>query len=151
MIGALDIRETGIVLELLQPFMCEGQLDVDALEAALLAQEQAPCPVTHHFGPGVYIREIFMPAGAIVVGACHRYESHNEMLQGKLALFMDGGFSVVEAPFMAVAQPGRKVAYVIEDTVWRNIHATEERDLDKLEAMFIEKTPRQVERLKVAA
>ena len=37
------------------------ETDVEKLEAAFLEQEQADCPVQHHFGPGVYIREVVLP------------------------------------------------------------------------------------------
>ena len=36
--------------------------DVLRLESAFLKEEQVDCPVTHHFGPGVYIREVLLPA-----------------------------------------------------------------------------------------
>ena len=35
-------------------------------------------------------------------------------------------------------EPGRKLAYVIEDMVWQNIYATNETDLYKLDTMFVE-------------
>jgi hypothetical protein len=116
-------------------------VDADALEIALLAQPQVECPVTHHFGPGIYIREVRIPAGALVVGHSHRDENLNVMLAGKMALLVDGQISVVEAPFMKVALPGRKVAYAIEETVWQNVYATDETDLDILEARYINKSP----------
>jgi len=116
-------------------------VDPDALEVVLLDQPQAECPVTHHFGPDVYIREVFIPAGSIVVGHAHKGENLNIMLKGRMALLVDGQVSIVEAPFMKVASPGRKVAVAIEDTVWQNVYATNETDIDKLDAMFVEKSP----------
>ena len=43
-----------------------GRLNAFALE--VLKQPQVACPVTHHFGPSIYIREVVMPAGTVVVG-----------------------------------------------------------------------------------
>ena len=37
-----------------------------------------------------------------------------------------------------IGEPGQKVGYVIEDTVWQNIYATDETDIDRLEEMFME-------------
>ena len=117
-----------------------SEFDADALEQQFLSQPQAECPVTHHFGPGVYIREVKIPAGTIVVGHSHRDESLNMMLAGKMVLMIDGQIIAVSAPFFAVAKPGRKVAYVLEDAVWMNVYATEERDIDKLEAMYVDRS-----------
>lgn len=115
--------------------------DMEALESAMLAQPQTECPVTHHFGPGIYIREVRIPAGVLVIGHSHRDQSLNIMLAGKMALLADGEISIVEAPFMKVTLPGRKVGYAIEDTVWQNVYATTETDLAKLEEMYVEKSP----------
>lgn len=111
----------------------------EALGEWCLGFPQVECPVAHHFGPGVYIRECAMPAGAIVVGHYHRQASLNVMLKGRMVLLVDGQASVVEAPFMVVSGPGRKAAYVLEDAVWQNIFATDETDVAKLEDMFVDK------------
>lgn len=115
-------------------------LDIDVLEEQCLLQEQAHCPVEHHFGPGVYIREVFLPAGALVVGHAHREAGLNLMLQGEMVLLVDGQVTVITAPYMAVTPPGRKVAYILEDTVWCNVFATEETDIAKLEARYVDKS-----------
>ena len=56
---------------------------VEKLEEAILKEEQAECPVVHRFSPGVYIREIHMPAGSIVIGHHHRYTHMNVMLKAR--------------------------------------------------------------------
>ena len=38
-------------------------LIVADLEKEMLEMPQADCPVAHHFGPGIYIREVTLPAG----------------------------------------------------------------------------------------
>lgn len=113
---------------------------IEQVEAHMLNQDQADCPVAHHFGPGVYIREVFLPAGIVAVGHKHKQKHMNMMVKGKMALLVDDRVEVVEAPFMMVSDAGRKVAYVIEDAVWQNIYATDETDIDKLEDMFLEKS-----------
>ena len=117
-------------------------LDVDALEADMLQAPQVDCPVTHRFGPGVYIREVFMPKGAYIMGHRHTTPHINIMLTGVIGLLNDDGTeTVLHAPQTFVAQPGRKVAYIYEDVVWQNVHATDETDVEKLEAMFLDKSP----------
>lgn len=114
----------------------------DQVEKAFLDQPQADCPVTHRFGPGIYIREVFLPRGAYVVGHSHKTPHLNVMLTGKIGLFDDDGSeTVLTAPQTFVAPPGRKVAYIYEDVLWQNVHATDETDVEKLEDMYLDKSP----------
>ena len=45
-----------------------------------------------------------------------------------------------EGPYIFNSEPGRKFAYVMEDCVFQNLHATEETDLEKIEEIFIDKS-----------
>ena len=122
--------------------MDDAALDIDALERDFLQQEQVDCPVVHRFGPGVYIREVHMPAGAFIIGHRHKTTHLNVMLTGRLGLLNDDGTETeLVAPQTFVAQPGRKAAYIYEDVIWQNIHATDETDVAKLEDLFLDKSP----------
>lgn len=104
------------------------------LERVLLDQPQLDAPVLHHFAPGIYTRELHMPAGAVAVGRSHRKPCLNVLLKGVLALRRDdGSWGNVEAPAMFVGSVGRKVAVVIEDAVFLNQWATSERDVAAIE------------------
>lgn len=125
-------------------------IDVNAVEAEMLALPQVDCPVTHRFGPGVYIREVFMPKGAWVVGHYHTTPHINIMLTGVIGLMNDDGTeTVLHAPQTFVAQPGRKVAYIYEDVIWQNVHATDETDVEKLEDMFLDKSAAYLDHYRV--
>lgn len=114
---------------------------IDAAEAECLAMPQIDCPVVHHFGPGVYLREVTIPAGTFVIGHAHKRSCLNIMLKGRLVLRSpDGDLREVSAPLIMTTGPGRKVAFAIEDTVWQNIFATDETDVEKLEEMLVEKS-----------
>jgi hypothetical protein len=114
---------------------------MDAIEAAMLQCPQIDCPVTHHFGPGIYLREVFMPAGAYVMGHAHKQENMNIMLKGKMAVIVNGEAKVIEGPYIFTGQPGRKFAYILEDTVFLNAYATDETDPEAIEDMFVDKSP----------
>jgi hypothetical protein len=65
----------------------------------------------------------------------------NVMIKGKVRMYNpDGTTTVLTAPQTFVGKPGRKVGYVIEDTVWQNIYADTEQDVDKLEAKYLTKS-----------
>ena len=111
-----------------------------SLTKAVLAYDQAECPVIHRFGPGLYIREIFIPKGTFAIGHVHKFEHLNIFLRGKVQIVHeDGSTSVLEAPAMFVSQPGRKVGLMLEDVLWQNIYATTETDIEKLEEIFFDK------------
>lgn len=111
-----------------------------SLTKAVLAYDQAECPVIHRFGPGLYIREIFIPKGTFAIGHVHKFEHLNIFLKGKVQIVHeDGSTSILEAPAMFVSQPGRKVGLMLEDVLWQNIYATTETDIEKLEEMFFDK------------
>jgi hypothetical protein len=106
----------------------------------LIKEEQADTPVIHRFGPGVYIREGFMPAGALVIGHEHKTSHMNVMLKGRLLILKDDGSTVeLNAPVSFVSNPGRKMAYVLEDTIWQNIHPTDCTDVEELEKVLLNK------------
>lgn len=127
--------------------MTTGQLalalvaQMENAEKELLQHPQADCPVVHHFGPGVCIREVFMPAGTLAIGHHQKYEHLNLMLRGKVMVINDDGTAhVLSAPMIFVGKPGRKIGYVLEDMVWQNIYATDLKNADDVEAYFIEKS-----------
>lgn len=113
---------------------------IERLEGAMLALPQVDCRTEHFFGPGLYIRQITIPAGALVVGHAHKTEHVNIMLKGRVTIATPEGVATLSAPLVFIAPPGRKVALAHEETVWQNVHATDERDLDKLEELFVEKS-----------
>jgi hypothetical protein len=129
-----------VELSISKPTAIAKNEGVEQIEAHMLNLPQIDCPVAHHFGPGIYVREVTLPQGALAVGHAQRFEHLNVMLTGKVAIIDDGKVKVLQAPMIFVGKPGRKVGYVIETCVWQNIYATEETDIDKLEEMFLDKS-----------
>lgn len=114
---------------------------IEQVESHLLDLPQVECPVVHHFGPGIYIREVTLPAGTLAIGHAQRFEHLNIMLTGAVAMVGDDGQTkVLRAPMIFVGKPGRKLGYVLEACIWQNVYATDERDIDKLESMFLDKS-----------
>ena len=117
------------------------QAQLPAATKQMLQMPQASCPVVHHFGPGVCVREVFMPAGTLAIGHQQKYEHLNILLRGSVMVVNDDGTTnVLKAPMMFVGKPGRKVGYVLEDMVWQNIYATDLKNADDVEAYFVEKS-----------
>lgn len=104
---------------------------------------QTPCPVKHHFAPGVYTREIFMPADTIIIGHIHKTEHLNILVQGACFIVHDdGSHEELRAPMTFVSQAGvQKVLVITEDMIWMTVHVTTETNVEKLEAMLTEPVP----------
>ena len=117
-----------------------NNISMDVIESEMLSLPQVECPVTHHFGPGVYIREAFLPAGTYVMGHAHKCEHMNMMIKGKMAVIVNGEAKVIEGPYIFTGQPGRKLAYILEDTVFQNIYGTDETDPAVIEDMYVDKS-----------
>ena len=115
--------------------------EIEELEAAMLALPQAECPVVHHFGPGIYIREVTLPAGIVAIGHEQLFEHLNIVLTGAAAMISDdGSIKIVRAPCIFTGKPGRKIGYILETCVWQNVYATSETDIDTLEATYLNKS-----------
>lgn len=117
--------------------------ELEQLESHMLDLPQVECPVVHHFGPGIYIREVTLPAGAFAIGHAQRHEHLNIMLTGSVAVLGDDGeVKVLRAPMIFVGQPGRKVGLILETCIWQNVYPNpdNERDVDALEAKWLDKS-----------
>ncbi|WP_318827049.1 hypothetical protein [Burkholderia cepacia] len=118
---------------------------VEALESQIEKLPQAECPVRHIFAPGIYAREMTIPAGVVLTGAVHRTEHLNIVSKGRITVSTDDGMKEVCAPFTFVSMPGTKrVGYAHEETVWTTVHATTTTDLDALVEELTESTAQQL-------
>ena len=109
----------------------------DEMAAMMMQRDQPPCPVIHRFGPGIYIREATYPANTLIIGQNHIHPHTNVLLKGSI-LIVDGEGKTAKltAPFVFVAPHGSKKGYTLEETVWQNIYATNETNVELLEKML---------------
>ena len=116
--------------------------DLDELEKVMLNMTQAVWSTIHRFSPGLYIREIRIPAGVVAMGHFQKTVHLNIFLQGRVTMFndQDGTTSELVAPMIFVGQPGRKCGYIHEEVVWLNIYPTEETDIEVLERTLLKKS-----------
>lgn len=114
---------------------------IESVEREFLKHEQVSCPVIHSFAPGLYMREVNLPAGSFVIGHHQNFDHMNIFLKGKVTMLNDDGSSVtLTAPMRFVGKPGRKIGYIHEDVVWMNVYSTQETDIEKLESIFLTKS-----------
>lgn len=105
---------------------------LNAIEYAMQQHTPVECGVTHHFLPGHYVRQITMPAGALVVSKIHStyhpftitkgFVSEYNELTGQVRHLRVGGEG---QHFATLTAPGtRRLLYCHEETVWTTMHPT---------------------------
>jgi hypothetical protein len=113
---------------------------VERLQSVLEQQSQVECPVKNHFAPGVYAREMLVPAGTVATGAVHKTE-HLTIVVGHCYLTTEDGTRELIGHHTIVSKPGIKRAiYAVQDTILTTIHATDETDEAKLVELLTEST-----------
>lgn len=112
---------------------------IDALEVAMMALPEVPCPLRHFFTPGLYCREITMPAGTVVTSKIHMTRHQFTISKGRLSVWTEGvGWVEYAAPFHGITEPGtRRVLVIHEDTIWTTSHPTNKTTPEEVEADII--------------
>ena len=112
-----------------------------AFQNALSTLPQVECPLKHTFAPGMYAREIFLPADTFIVGKIHKHAHLNIVTRGRCTVVTEFGRREVDAtngPVTFTSDAGAKRAlYVHEDTTWTTIHAVQSTDLAEIEREII--------------
>lgn len=120
---------------------CSMRERVERLESIIEQAPQVDCPVRHHFAPGVYMREMTIPAGVALTGAVHKTEHANIVLRGHIVATTDDGTRELRGGDIFVSKAGTKRAGVtLEETVWITVHATTTTNLDALVEELSEST-----------
>lgn len=111
---------------------------VQRLEDEIAQMPQVECPMRHHFAPGVYLREMTIPAGVTAVGAVHKTE-HLTLIVGHCLITTDEGLKEIVGTATHLSKPGiKRACHAITETVITTVHPTTETDLDKLVEILTE-------------
>jgi len=111
-----------------------------ALEEAIkmLPQVDLTAHTKHHFAPGIYVRELFIPAGTILTGAIHRFEVMNILVSGSIRVTTDAGVQTLTGPMVFNSKAGsKKAGFALTDVVFLNVHPTDLTDVDEIEKEVI--------------
>ena len=114
---------------------------VEAFETQLNKLPQVHCPIRHYFAPGIYAREITIPAGTVVIGAVHKTDNLIVVSLGRLQIVTDTGTREIQAGETFTCKAGMKNAVVaLENSRWTNFMSNPENitDTDKLVEIFTE-------------
>ena len=108
-------------------------------------------PLTHSFSDGVYVREMSMLEGGIVIGKIHNRSHTRFLMKGKLKIANEDGVVTYSAPTYVNANSGAKrVIIALEDSVFVNVHPNPDNitNIDELERILTCETYTQYKQLK---
>lgn len=88
-------------------------------------QKFTECPLKHVFTPGLYSREITMPADTIVVSEYHLTEHQFLILEGVVSVWTkEKGWVIYQAGDRGITKPGtQRILITSLETKWVTFHA----------------------------
>jgi hypothetical protein len=121
--------------------------EVEDLRMDMKTMPPVESPVVHRFVPGIYIREITMRPGSLIISKIHKHEHPYVISKGRCEVFTrEAGWVELKAPFTGITMPGtERVLLIHEETIWTTFHPIPfdvkgEEDLPKIEDHVIAKS-----------
>lgn len=114
---------------------------IQRLQQSMLAIESRQPDPTHFFAPGMYLRELTVPQGMLMVGKIHKHEHFLLVLKGKAEVISEFGRTIVEAGHISISPAGvKRIVLAIEDTQFVTVHVNknDSQDLTVIEADHID-------------
>ena len=111
-------------------------------------QDSKVFPLKHTFADGIYVRQMSMRKGSIVVGAIHKHLHVWFLLTGHISVVTEDATEDYIAPCYVVATPGTKrVIYANKESIFVNIHKnpTNSQDISWLEKEIVAKDFKEYE------
>lgn len=145
-----DTEPTLALVEQRRERICDLEAAMKSIDGSYNMQEFNEGKITHHFGTGVYGRELFIPKGNVIVSKIHRGKTFNVIAKGVIAVICPNkGFNIYEGPHCFVSEPyTKRIVIAIEDTLWITSHGTNKTDLDEVEEEIIAKDFSEIKILK---
>lgn len=97
-------------------------------------------PIKHTFADGVYIRQMDMAKGTVVVGAIHKHLHVWFLLAGDVTVATEDTTEDYVAPCYVLSTPGvKRVILANEDSIFVNVHKnpSNTQDIDELEKEIV--------------
>lgn len=115
-------------------------LNLEAACAALPEDEKIPIEPIHYFAPGLYVREIHLPAGSINTGKYHIHDDILIIAKGTCTFITEHSEKTYEGPCVAIVKAETKPAvWAHTDVVMISAHvnADDSRDIELIENRIV--------------
>ena len=115
---------------------------VEALQAELCKLPQYEPETKHTFHAGMYCREVWRQAGALVVGKVHKKEHFYLIVSGTVAITTNDGVQLITGPQLLCSTPGTKRAvYAETDALCMTFHVVDAKTVEDAEIELVESDP----------
>ncbi len=112
---------------------------VQALQDVISQLPQYEPETKHTFHAGMYCREVWRPAGVIIVGKVHKKEHFYLIVSGTVAITTDEGVKSVTGPTLLCSKPGTKRAvYAETDALCMTFHVVDAKTIEDAEQELVE-------------
>jgi hypothetical protein len=112
---------------------------VQALQDVISKMPQYEPETKHTFHAGMYCREVWRPAGVLVVGKIHKKEHFYLIVSGTVAITTDEGVKSVTGPHLLCSTPGTKRAvYAETDALCMTFHVVDARTIEDAEHELVQ-------------
>ena len=105
-----------------------------------VVRESKIAPIKHTFADSIYVRQMDMKQGDVVVGAIHKHLHVWFLLTGHVTIATEDTTEDYIAPCYVVSTPGvKRVILANEDSIFVNIHKnpSNTQDIDELEKEIV--------------
>ena len=122
------------------PALLSEKVEVLQAEISKLPQYE---PITKHiFHGGMYCRQVWRPAGCLIVGKVHKKEHFYMIVSGTVKITTDDGVQAITGPFLLCSKPGTKRAvYAETDALCMTIHRVDSATVEDVESELVEDDP----------
>lgn len=119
-----------------------ARASVEALQSAISVLPQGHFPTEHIFHGGMYCRQVWRPAGALIVGKVHKKDHFYMVVYGTVLITSDDGPIEVTGPYLFQSKPGTKRAvYALTDALCMTFHRADSDTVEAVEDELVEEDP----------
>lgn len=118
------------------------RVNVEALQAEMSKHTQYEPPTEHVFHGGMYCRQVWRPAGCLIVGKVHKKEHFYMIVSGTVRVTTDDGVQSITGPMLLCSKPGTKRAvYAETDALCMTFHRVDSSTVEEVESELVEDDP----------
>jgi hypothetical protein len=111
------------------------------IEQELLQMPQVELPIEHYQIDGVYARSMFIPAGTILTGKIHNFESIAILAKGRIRITNGIDSYIISEGHIMVDKPGvKRLGYAETDVIFITVHRTDNTEIEAIEKELVSTT-----------
>jgi len=111
------------------------------IEQELLQMPQVELPIEHYQIDGVYVRSMFIPAGTILTGKIHNFESIAILAKGRIRITNGTESYIISEGHIMVDKPGvKRLGYAETDVIFITVHRTDNIEIEAIEKELVSAT-----------